>query len=62
MTLHDLVVGQVATRQIDEILMLGLDTVEDGDGMVRCAVVVTPHHRLIVGIRTDNGNFLLTLL
>ena len=30
--------------------------------MVGCAVVVTPHHGLIVGIRTNDGNLLLALL
>ena len=58
-TLHHLVVGQVTTCSIEQFLRLGFDTVEDGDGMVGRAVVVTPHHRHIVSIRTNHGNLLL---
>ena len=60
--LHHPVVGQIATLSVKKFLLLRLDAVENGDGMVRRTVVVTPHHRLVVGIGTDNGNTFLILL
>ena len=61
-TLHHLVVGQVAAGFIEQFLLLGLDAVEDGDGLIGRAVVVAPHHRLVGGIGTNDGNLLLILL
>ena len=62
MALHHLVVGQVTAGDIEELLLFGFDTVEDGDGVVRCSVVVTPHHGYIVGIGTDHCYLLLSFL
>ena len=62
MAFHHQVVGQVATRDIDNLLLLGLDTVEDGDGVVGRTVIVTPHHGLAMGVRTDDGYLLSILL
>ena len=47
---------------IEEFLLFALDSVENGDRMVRHTVVVTPHHRGIVGIRTNHGDLLTILL
>ena len=60
--IHHLVVGTIATCQIEQILLLGLDTVKNGDGAIRCTIVVTPHQRFIVSIRTNHSNLLLVLL
>ena len=62
LALHHLVVGQVATGEINEILLLGLKTLEDCDGLVGRTIVVTPHHRLVVGVRTDYCDLLLSFL
>ena len=62
MTLHHLIVGQVTAWEIDQLLLLGLDAVEDGDGVIRCTIIVTPHHRLVLSIRSDNSNLLCVLL
>ena len=62
MALHHTIVGEVATWQIDQLLLFGLDTIEDGHCVVGCTVIVTPHHRLVVGIRTYHGNLLRILL
>ena len=59
---HHLLVGEVAAGDVDQFLLFGLDTVEDGDGVIRRTVVVTPHHRCVVGIRTDDGDLLHILL
>ena len=60
--LEYLIVSQIASRDISDFLLLGLDAVKDGDGMIGRTVVVTPHHRLVVRIRTDDGNLLCILL
>ena len=61
-TVEHLVVGQVAPGMIEEFLLFALDSVENGDRMVRHTVVVTPHHRGIVSIRTNHGDLLRILL
>ena len=53
---HHLVVGQVAAREIDHFLLFGAYAVKDGDGVVGCAIVITPHHRYVIGIGTDDSN------
>ena len=58
---HHLVVGQVASLQVGEFLLLGLDAVEDGYRVVGHAVVVAPHQWLVVGIGTNHGYLLLVL-
>ena len=61
-TLHHFVVGQVATGEIHQFLLLGLDTVEDGDGLVGRSVIVAPHHGFIVGIGANDGDLLCIFL
>ena len=61
-TLKDSVVSQVAACMVVEFLLLGLDTVENRDGMVRRAVVIAPHHGLVIGIGADNGYLLRIFL
>ena len=58
---HHLVVGKVATGEVQQFALFRLDAVEDGDGVVGHAVVVAPHHRRVVGIRSDDG-YLSTVL
>ena len=55
-TLHHFVVGQVAASSIEQFLRLGFDAIKDSDSMVGGTVIVTPHHRCIVSIGTNNGN------
>ena len=62
MTLHHLVIGQVATRRIKYLLLLGLDAIQNSNGMIRRTIVVTPHHRFIMSVGTDDGDFLCILL
>ena len=61
-TLESLVVGKVTATQVNDIALTHhlLYSLEDSNCLVRRSVVVTPHHRLVVGIGSDNGN--LTLL
>ena len=61
-TVHHFVVGQVTAGKRHQFLLFCLDAVEDGDGVVGRSVVVTPHQRFVVGIRTDDGNLLLVFL
>ena len=60
-TFKGLVVGKVATGKVFHILLsdLLLNTFQNGHSLVRCSIIVTPHHRLIIGIRTDDCDFLL---
>ena len=62
MAFHHLVVGEVAAWDIDQLLLLGFNAVEDGDGVIGRTVIVTPHHRLVAGIGADDGNLLGILL
>ena len=62
MTLHYLIVGQIAAREIDELFLFGLDAVEDGNGVIRRAIIVTPHHRLVLSVGTNHGYLLSVLL
>ena len=61
-TFHHFIVGQVATGEIHQFLLFGLDAVENGDGLVGCSVIVTPHHGFIVGIGANDGNLLCIFL
>ena len=58
-TLHHLVVSQVAALGIEQLLRFSLDTVKDGHSRIGRTIIVTPHHGLVIGIRTNDGNFLL---
>ena len=58
MTLHHLVVCEIAARNIYDILLFCTDATEDSNSIIGGAVIVSPHHRLIVGIRSDNGYLL----
>ena len=60
--LHHLVVRQVATCSIEQLLLLALDAIKNSYSMIRLSVIITPHHRRIVGIRTNHGNLLLAFL
>ena len=62
MAFHHLVVGEVAAWDIDQLLLLGFNAVEDGDGVIGRTVIVTPHHGLVAGIGADDGNLLGILL
>ena len=59
---HYLVVGQITALRIEHFLRLGLNAVKDSDGMVGLSVIISPHHRCIVGIGTNDGNLLLAIL
>ena len=61
-TFHNLVIRQVTARSIEQLLLLGLDTVKDRHRMVRGTIIVAPHHRFIICIRTDDSDFLCILL
>ena len=56
---HNLVVGEVATGQVLCYFAYSLHAFEYGDGACRCAVIVAPHHRAVVGIRTYHSYLLL---
>ena len=58
MTLHHLIVCEITTRNIYDILLFCTDAAEDSNSIIGGAVIVSPHHRLVVGIRSDNGNLL----
>ena len=52
--------GEVATLEIYHIFLscLCFYSVKNGDGGVWRSIIVSPHHRDIVGIGTDDGNLL----
>ena len=60
-TVDNTFLGEVASLEIRNVLLahLGANAVEDSDGRIRSTVVISPHHRDIVGVRTDDGNLLL---
>ena len=59
---HHLVVGAVASWQVEKRLLFGLDAVENGDGSIGGTVVIAPHQGFIVGIGANDGYLLLVLL
>ena len=59
--LHHLVIGQVAAGSIEQFLRLGLDTIENRNSMIWGSIIVTPHHRGIVSIGTNDGNLFLLI-
>ena len=61
-TFHHFVICQVAASSIEQLLLFGLDTIKDSNGMIGLTVIIPPHHWRIVSIRSDNGNLLLTFL
>ena len=59
-TVDNTFLGEVASLEIRNVLLahLGTNAIENSDSGVRSAVVISPHHRDIVGIRSDDSNFL----
>ena len=58
-----LVVHQVTSLEGDKLVLLQttLDAIKDRNSLSWRTIVVTPHHRLVIHVRTDEGDFLLLL-
>ena len=64
MTLHHLIIRQVTAWRIEHLLLASCSllleyAIKNRYGRIGRTIVVTPHHRFIVSIGTNNGNTLL---
>ena len=58
---HYLQVCEVTALNILYILVFALDTTKNRNGVIRRSVIITPHHGIIVGIRSNNGNLFICI-